>query len=351
MRGDCMVSRQTQDGDKGTGLEVCRDAELSALNTLAVPVRATRLLRVSDPRLFEAQPPRDGDLVLGGGSNVLFRADFPGSIWLMVNRGIEGVSREENGDLIRVAAGENWDAFVRWSLEQGYHGLENLILIPGSVGAAPIQNIGAYGVEVERFIRSVTVWDRRARQFREFSHPECAFDYRDSRFKRERDAFVVTHVNFHLPCSGEPALEYAGVREELAAMGIDRPEPRAVARAVEAIRRRKLPDPARLSNAGSFFKNPVVSAARAAALQADHAALPVFPLPDGGCKLSAAWLLEQCGLKGWRRGAAGFAEQHALVLVNHGGATGAELWAAAQEAMARVEAEFGLRLEPEPRIV
>ncbi|MDQ2070074.1 UDP-N-acetylmuramate dehydrogenase [Natronospira bacteriovora] len=332
------------------------DADLTACNTFAVPARAAWLAQVEDPAHLpelmaaagEAGLPR---LVLGGGSNVLFTGDYPGLVLLMANRGITVEPGESGHDRVRVAAGENWDAFVRWSLAQGYCGLENLILIPGSVGAAPIQNIGAYGVEVAAFIDHVRVWDRETGAFRELSAPDCRFAYRDSLFKQERDRYVVVEVSFRLPKAGLPRLDYRGIREMLAERGIQEPSAADVAAVVEALRRSKLPDPSQTGNAGSFFKNPVVPLARAEALRRQHPDLPLFELPEGQCKLSAAWLIERAGLKGWRQGAAGVSERHALVLVNHGGASGAEVWAVARTVMDTVADRFGVQLEPEPLVL
>jgi len=219
------------------------------------------------------------------------------------------------------------------------------------VGAAPIQNIGAYGTEAAEFIESVEAWDTRERRVARLDRAACAFGYRDSLFKHEPGRYIVTAVRFALPRSRELRLDYAGIREEVARMGVDKPAPYHVAEAVVRLRTRKLPDPAVIGNAGSFFKNPVVDAAQAAALRQQHPELPVWPQPDGRSKLSAAWLIEAAGLKGQREGDAGISNRHALVLVNHGQASGAELWAFAQQVIATVAARFGVRLEPEPVVV
>lgn len=330
------------------GYDIRREAPIP--NTLRVRATARTLVRVEDlrvlPALFDAIG-RDSLFVLGGGSNVLFTRDFEGTVLQMAGRGIE----EAGNGRVRVAAGEPWDHFVRWSLEAGYAGLENLILIPGTVGAAPIQNIGAYGVELAEFVAAVAVWDRAAGEFTELSPADCAFAYRDSLFKREPDRYLVTAVEFALPRTRALVLEYSGVREELAAMGVESPAHADVGRAVERLRRRKLPDPARIGNAGSFFKNPVVDRAVAEALHTRHPDMPLHRLADGRAKLSAAWLIERCGLKGYREGEAGISDRHALVLVNYGCATGAELLAVVRHVQAAVEERFGLVLQPEPRVL
>ncbi|MFN2301997.1 MAG: UDP-N-acetylmuramate dehydrogenase, partial [Gammaproteobacteria bacterium] len=312
------------------------NAPLAARTTFRVPAHAAWLAEVRDagamPEVLALPQAAPGVLVLGEGSNILFTRDFDG---LVVHPDIRGIEVLADG-AVRAGAAENWHAFVRWTLARGYAGLENLALIPGTVGAAPIQNIGAYGTELEEFVSAVHAYDRVARAQCELSRDACAFSYRDSVFKQQRDRYIVTAVEFRLPRERAPVLDYAGVRDELAAMGVAAPSPTDVADAVERLRRRKLPDPAEVGNAGSFFKNPVVAAEAAERLAA---AFPEMPMWNG--KLSAAWLLEQCGFKGARDGDAGFSERHALVLVNHGSATGAQLWALAQRAQAEVKQKFG----------
>ena len=333
------------------GYTLTERAPLAARNTLRVAVEAAHLAEVDDPdalpRVLALPAARDGVLVLGEGSNVLLTRDVPGLVLHVRHDAVEPLA---NGH-VRVGAGANWHAFVRWSLAQGFAGLENLALIPGTVGAAPIQNIGAYGTELAEFVHGVRAYDRTRRAWTVLAAADCAFGYRDSVFKREPDRFVVAAVEFLLPRTRPLRLDYAGVREELAAMGVTAPTPTDVADAVERLRRRKLPDPAKLGNAGSFFKNPVVSDVRARSLLSQNDALPHWPAGDGRVKLSAAWLIERVGLKGVRDGDAGIAEGHALVLVNYGHATGDALWALARRVQRAVLTEFGILLEPEPRVV
>ena len=337
------------------GYALTEHASLAGRNTLRVAARARLLAELRDaaklPELLDFPAVRRAPLlVLGEGSNLLLAGDFDGTVLAMETRGVQV---EQDGDVARiaVAAGERWDDFVRWSLGQGYAGLENLILIPGTVGAAPIQNIGAYGTEVAEFIESVEAWDTRERRVAVLDRATCAFGYRDSLFKREPGRYIVTAVRFALPRSRALRLDYAGIREELARMGVDRPAPFHVAEAVVHLRTRKLPDPAVIGNAGSFFKNPVVDAAQAEALKRGHPELPAWPQADGRSKLSAAWLIEAAGLKGRREGDAGISNRHALVLVNHGHATGPQLWALAQQVMDGVRGKFGVQLEPEPIVI
>ena len=332
------------------------DAALADRNTLRVAARARWLATVRDPGALPALLDRDEFasqpvMVLGQGSNVLFAGDFEGLVVVPAWRATQVLADDRVRVRVRVGAGLPWDALVDWSLAQGCAGLENLALIPGLVGAAPIQNIGAYGTEVGEFIETVEVLDRERGGVRRLSASECRFGYRDSVFKSDPDRWIVLAVEFDLPRHRPPNLDYGGVREELAAHRVADPTPTRVAEAVRRLRRRKLPDPAAIGNAGSFFKNPVVDDAVAETLARAHAGLPVHPAGSGRSKLSAAWLIEHAGLKGYRAGAAGVSAQHALVLVNHGGASGAELLAVARHVAATVESRYGVRLEPEPRIV
>lgn len=337
------------------GYTLIENAPLAARNTLRVNARAKLLAEIRDasklPELLDFPAVRHGKLlVLGEGSNMLFTGDVDGTVLAMATRGVQV---EQDGDVARiaVAAGERWDDFVRWTLGQGFAGLENLILIPGTVGAAPIQNIGAYGTEVAEFIESVEAWDTQERRVAVLDRAACAFAYRDSVFKHQPGRYIVTAVRFALPRSRELRLDYAGIREELARMGVDKPAPFHVAEAVVHLRTRKLPDPAVIGNAGSFFKNPIVDAAVGEALKRAHPALVSWVGVDGRWKLSAAWLIEQAGFKGMREGDAGISNRHALVLVNHGHASGAELWTFAQKVIEGVRERFGVMLEPEPVVV
>jgi len=335
-----------------------RDASLRERNTFGVEARAPWLLELDDaaalPDLLSRPELDDGGslLVLGGGSNLLFAGDAEGPVLALTNAATRVLAQDATHARVRAEAGMPWHALVMWSLQQGLCGLENLALIPGTAGAAPIQNIGAYGVEVGEFVHAVEAWDRDAGILRRLDRDECAFGYRDSVFKHAPDRYIVTAVELDLLRTPAPRLDYAGIGEELAAMGVTRPGASEVAEAVIAIRRRKLPDPAVIGNAGSFFKNPIVPAALAESLQAAHPGLPVFrgDAPDTR-KMSAAWMIEACGWKGHRDGDAGVAVSHALVLVNHGNASGAQLLALARRIAASVEHRFGVAIEPEPRII
>lgn len=340
------------------GYALLPQADLAALTTFRVPACARVLAELYQARALgellatEEIAHANACFVLGGGSNVLFTRDYPGAVLRIATRGIDVVDERDGFVRLRVAAGENWDGLVRWTLARGLAGLENLILIPGTVGAAPIQNIGAYGVELAEFVVAVEAWDGERNSFVRLGREECGFAYRDSRFKREPGRFIVTAVELELPRERELRLDYRGVREELQAMAITAPTHDDVARAVERLRLRKLPNPAEIGNAGSFFKNPLVARERAQALEADYPGLPVYPTDDvGRAKLSAAWLIEAVGFKGRRDGAAGVSEKHALVLVNHGGATGADILTLAGQIRAAVTERFGVTLEPETKVL
>ncbi len=333
------------------------NARLDARNTFGVAARAPLLVEVSDaaalPELFGYAMLRDGPvLVLGGGSNLLFAGDPDGAVLALGAQGIAILEDDNARVVVRADAGVEWHALVLWTLGHGLAGLENLALIPGTVGAAPIQNIGAYGVEVREHIHAVEAFERATGALLRLDPAACAFAYRDSLFKREPERFVVTAVEFALSRMPRLRLDYAGLGDELRAMGIDAPRPSQVAEAVCRIRRRKLPDPAVIGNAGSFFKNPIVPTAQAEALQQAHPGLPVFRTGDEATrKLSAAWLIDACGWKGHREGDAGVADSHALVLVNRGNATGMQLLALARRIAGSVQERFGVALEPEPRLV
>ena len=332
------------------------NASLLHRNTLRVDAHAAWLAEIHDvaaiPELL-ANPTLRGKppLLLGEGSNVLFVDDYPGVIVSMQTRGVEVLDEDDTATRIRVAAGAHWDDFVRWTLTHGHAGLENLILIPGSVGAAPMQNIGAYGLEVGEFIESVDAFDLQECHPVRFDHTQGAFAYRDSIFKRHPDHWLITAVTLRLPRAPAPRTDYAGLADELVRMGVAHPAPIHVAEAVIALRTRKLPDPAVIGNAGSFFKNPLVPNPQAEGLRHDHPQLPCWPAGESVSKFSAAWLIESCGFKGLREGDAGISNRHALVLVNHGHATGRQLWTFAQRVRDGVRERFGISLEPEPRVI
>ena len=330
------------------------DADLRPFNTFGLPARARYLARIECP---EQVAPLLADtrfsglprFVLGGGSNIVLTSDVPGLVLQVAVRGRECVDEDAQWRYVRAGGGENWHDFVRWTLDQGWPGLENLSLIPGTVGAAPVQNIGAYGLELaERFdsLEAVALDDGSSVRF---SAADCRFAYRDSVFKREAAGrYLITAVIFRLPKTWEPQLAYAALADELAACAPAELDAHAVSDAVIAVRSRKLPDPARLGNAGSFFKNPVVDAAHFEQLRERYPALPHYPQDDGRHKIAAGWLIEQCGWKGRNLGGVGCYERQALVLVNRGGAQGEDVRHIASAIQQDVIERFGVVLEPEP---
>lgn len=332
--------------------EVVRNADLAGLSTFGLPARAAELVRIDSPRQLGRLPPAEGEeLILGGGSNTLFVGDFPGRVILNRMRGIR--LRAEGDDvLVTAAAGENWHGLVRRCLREGLHGIENLVMIPGSIGAAPIQNIGAYGVELSDVFESLDAIDRRTGRLVTLERADCGFGYRDSRFKSgDRERFLISSVTLRLSRSFTPKIDYGSLAAELRRLGNRHPKPRELTAAIMRLRRHRLPDPARLANAGSFFKNPVVEAAAAEAILSEHPHLPHWPMAGGRVKLAAAWMIERLGWKGRSLGRVGVYRNHALVLVNHGGATHAELSALVRAITDSVAKSFGIELEPEPILV
>lgn len=332
------------------------NVDLTPFNTFGVAARARTYAEIRTIEqlraLLQSRTQMESLLILGGGSNLLLTQDFPGFALHIKLIGKSIVTQAIDTTDVEVAAGENWHEFVRWTLDEGLTGLENLSLIPGTVGATPIQNIGAYGVEMKDLFHSLQAVDVADGSVRAFDRVACAFAYRDSIFKRElKDRYVITSVTFRLPRASKLHLEYGEVRAELERMGRTGPTARDVSDAVCAIRRRKLPDPAVIGNAGSFFKNPIVEQDMLARIQASHGKVPHYSAPNGKVKLAAGWLIEQCGWKGKSLGRAGVHEHHALVLINRGGATGAEIWALARAIQSSVFEKFSIELEPEPVII
>lgn len=334
-------------------MQITANASLSSMNSLGVAAQCRYLARLdstdrlasllSDKRLQKLP-----QLILGGGSNLLFAQDFPGLVLAVSNTGIKHLEADTDAHYVRAAAGENWHQFVQHCLQAGWSGLENLSLIPGTVGAAPMQNIGAYGLELKDRFHSLSAIDLQTLESREFCREDCQFGYRDSLFKREIGRYLITDVTFRLPRKPELLLDYAGIRE---ALGKTPPTAAAVSEVVCNLRRQKLPDPVLLGNAGSFFKNPVIPRSQLDQLRSQYPQLPAWETGDDQYKLSAAWLIETAGWKGYRRGDAGVYEKHALILVNHGQATGQELLSLAEDIIDSIQQRFAITLEPEPRII
>lgn len=337
-------------------LQVRAAVSLKAHNTFGVDVAARYFAEAEDDQqvrqaLDAARQLQVPLLVLGGGSNLLLTADVDAFVLRMASRGIRLLADDGQRVEIEAEAGEPWHPFVQWTLQQGFAGLENLSLIPGTVGASPVQNIGAYGVELKDCFLGLTALDRHSGEIREFDLQACAFAYRDSRFKRESGRWIILRVRFVLSRNAALHLDYGPVRQRLAEQGIEAPNASDVSRAICAIRSEKLPDPAVLGNAGSFFKNPLVPAELAQRLQAEYLDLVAYPQADGQVKLAAGWLIEKAGWKGYRDGDAGVHRLQALVLVNHGNATGQQLLGLAQRIQADIAERFGVSLEIEPNVL
>lgn len=331
------------------------DYPLLAHNTFGLPARARYAAHLDTldalPALLDdARVAGLRRLVFGGGSNLLLRGDVDGFVLLNRLRGIRLCGEDADAFYVEAAAGECWHDFVACTLAQGWPGLENLALIPGTVGAAPVQNIGAYGVELASRVHQVHAWDVQCGETVTLAAGACGFGYRDSVFKHAgRDRLIITAVTFRLPRAWQAQTAYGDIVRRLPDPA--RATPQQVFDAVVAVRSEKLPDWRVLGNAGSFFKNPVVEAAQYARLRAAFPELVAYAQADGRAKLAAGWLIEQCGFKGAVRGRAGVHERQALVLVNRGGASAAELLALADEIIAAVAQRFGVTLEPEPLVV
>ena len=333
------------------------DVDLAPLTTLGVPAHAAYYCAAgSEDEIRSALAwARTRDLqvlVLGGGSNMVFVSDFAGLVLQPMLRGRSLIGETDAHFLVRVGAGERWHDTVEWTLAQGWPGLENLALIPGNVGAAPIQNIGAYGLELTDRFHSLEAFDRNTGEVQTLDRAACRFGYRDSVFKHPGGRnLIVLAVVFALPKTWAPMTGYRDLTEELGARSIATPSPRDIFDAVIAVRQRKLPDPAVVGNVGRFFKNPVVDAATHSSLQARHPKLVSYPQADGRYKLAAGWLIDQAGWKGRALGPARVHAAQALVLTNPGDARGADIVALARAIQHDVQAQFNVTLDPEPIVV
>ncbi|MCB6182853.1 UDP-N-acetylmuramate dehydrogenase [Leeia sp. TBRC 13508] len=338
-------------------LHIQENVSLLPFHTFGIPCEAKWLVEVDAVETLselKAHPTLSSQpwLVLGGGSNLLPTKDYAGLVLRMTAKGKRIIKEDDDHVWIKAEAGENWHDFVQWTLANQWYGLENLSLIPGTVGASPIQNIGAYGVEVKDCFESLTAWHKADDTVITLSNADCQFGYRDSIFKQAlKDKAIILSVTFRL--NKQPSLKtaYGEIAKELANQHISEPTPRHVADAVIAIRQRKLPDPTQIGNAGSFFKNPVIATDIADEIATRFPNVVRYPAGDGLTKLAAGWLIDQCGWKGKSLGNAGVYEQQALVLVNRGGATGEEVLALSNAIIKSVQDTFGVTLEPEPIIL
>lgn len=329
-----------------------KNINLSKMNTLGLQSQAELYLEVDSLQTFTEihASPQYKSLpwhILGGGSNLVLPHQVQGLVLKISNVGKALKAEDADAFYVNGNAGENWHEFVQWTLSQGFYGLENLSLIPGTVGAAPIQNIGAYGLEVKDLIHEVECLNLETGKLQIFQNKDCRFSYRDSFFKQEgAGKYLVWSVTFKLPKKNQLRLEYGEIKKELATLGLTESAVN-IAKAVISTRSKKLPDPKVIGNAGSFFKNPIVSKAKKDELLSQYPNLVSYPFEDG-FKLAAGWLIDQTGWKGKQLGPVGMYEKQALVLVNHGGAEAADVWKLASRVISDVESKFGVTLEPEP---
>lgn len=337
-------------------MEVRTNVSLKPYNTFGIEVSASHFVEVDsveklrEALRMEGLPP---PFVLSGGSNLLLTDSLRALVLYMNIRGKEIIRDTGKEAIVRAMAGENWHELVLWSLEQGLGGIENLALIPGKSGTAPIQNIGAYGVELKDVFEACEAVEITTGTLHRFNREQCRFAYRDSFFKQEgKGRFIIVALELRLTKEDHRrSTAYGDIAGELESMGITDPSPGDIARAVIAIRRRKLPDPAQLGNSGSFFKNPVIPASRYESLRARFPGMPGYPQKDGGVKVPAGWLIEQCGLKGFRSGDAGVHRNQALVLVNYGSASGRDILRLAQDIQGQVLEKYAIALQPEVNIL
>lgn len=338
-----------------------QDVNLKPYNSFGLSVTAKRLVRIrseADVRRVLDHPELGlaPKFILGGGSNIVLTHDLDVVVLKLEVMGIKLVDDSADAWIVEAGAGETWHALVAWTMDQGYPGLENLALIPGTVGAAPVQNIGAYGIELKDRFENLDAVDLVTGRTVSLSASQCRFGYRDSVFKQGGFAglagkTLITRVRLRLPKPWKPALDYLELERKLLQTGISAPSAQQIFDWVCEIRRAKLPDPALIGNVGSFFKNPVVTQEQCRDIISREPTIVHYPMPDGSVKLAAGWLIDACGWKGKSIGGAGVYEKQALVLVNRGNASGAEVVTLARAIQESVYGRFGIRLEPEPVVV
>jgi len=342
---------------ENSAMQIETGASLKAFNSFGLPAVAQRMVRVkSDAEVRQVvDHPELGlapKFILGGGSNIVLTRDVTALVIKVEVMGKRVVAERPDAWIVEAGAGESWHGFVDWTLQQGLPGLENLALIPGSVGASPVQNIGAYGVELQERFESLDVVDLITGRSVAISAGMCHFGYRDSAFKHSlAGKSVITRVRFRLPKPWQPVLGYVDLERKMQETRNHAPDARTIFDWVCAIRRATLPDPSRIGNAGSFFKNPVVSVEQCRDIIGRDPEIVHYPMPDGSVKLAAGWMIDACGWKGKSIGGAAVYEKQALVLVNRGSATGGEVVTLARAIQESVYGRFGIRLEPEPVVV
>ena len=336
---------------------ITENQELKTFNTFGISARAKKFASIAalsdlQQLIQEKHPAEEKLLILGGGSNVLFTRDFDG--WVLHNeiKGIEVVEETEEDIYVKAGGGENWSDFVDYTVQNGWWGIENLSLITGTVGAAPVQNIGAYGIEQKASFESLEACQIKTGEVRKFHTRDCAFGYRSSIFKTsEKGNWLILNVTYHLQKKPNPVLHYAPLKAAFEGISSAEIHVAAISQAVKDIRNSKLPDPEIIGNAGSFFKNPVISKQQFQQLQTAFPSVPSYPQDDGNIKVPAGWLIEQCGWKGKKLAHAGVHEKQALVLVNHNNAAGVEIQQLAAQIQSDVFNRFNISIEPEVLIL
>lgn len=342
-------------------MQVQENILIKAYNTFAISVYANLFAKFNSvnelSELLEFKPLPIANcqlptLILGGGSNILFTKNYAGLVLKNEIKGIKIIKEDEHHIYVQAGAGENWHQFVLYCIKHGLAGVENLSLIPGNIGASPMQNIGAYGVEIKDVFYSLEAFHKAERRIVNFTLNDCDFGYRESVFKRKyKDEFIITSVTYQLNRIPTFNISYGAIEQELEKMGTKELSLQAVSQAVINIRSSKLPNPAEIGNAGSFFKNPEVKHSTFKILKEKYSDIVGYPLPNGNTKLAAGWLIEQCGWKGYRKGDAGCHQKQALVLVNYGNAKGYEIYSLSEEILLSVHEKFGLMLEREVNIM
>lgn len=337
-------------------MKTSQNISLRAYNTFGFNVKANEVFHIESIRdvqeLIQKGVFKTNHLIIGGGSNVLLRDDFDGAVILNRIQGFEILDEDDNTVRIRVGAGENWHQTVLRTVEKGWGGLENLSLIPGSVGAAPMQNIGAYGVEIKSCFVQLQAIDLDTGEIKTFNNEECEFGYRESIFKRRaKGKYIIVNVDFELQKHPAFHTEYGAIRSQLEEMGIDQLSVKAISDAVIAIRQSKLPDPNEIGNSGSFFKNPVIPKTQFDELKATYPDLPAYPVDDDSVKVPAGWLIDRAGWKGFREGDIGVHKNQALVLVNYGRGTGTEVYELSNKIIEDIRSTYGIELEREVNVI
>ncbi|HLF47277.1 MAG TPA: UDP-N-acetylmuramate dehydrogenase [Chitinophagaceae bacterium] len=339
-------------------MQIQENISLKGYNTFGMDVKARYYSTFSSSDELQTINYKPQTFILGGGSNILFTKDYDGLVLKNEIKGIEELHEDNEYVYVKAGAGENWHQFVMYCINHNWAGVENLSLIPGNAGAAPIQNIGAYGVELKEVFYDLEAFHLEEKKVHRFTLNDCEFGYRDSIFKKKhKNDFVILNVTFRLKKHPVFNCSYGALEQELGKMGVKKLSLKAISQAVINIRTSKLPDPEKIANAGSFFKNPVISQDIFSKLHAQYPAIPNYPQPDGNIKLAAGWLIEQCGpknavsWKGYHKGDAGCHEKQALVLVNYGNANGKEIYDLSEEILQSVKEKFAVTLVREVNII